>query len=132
MVTASADLTTTANIPVYGVELSNAQAMNGDPGAVVSYTVTVTNTGDTQDTYTIAISDTWGATAPASVMLDAGLSTTFDVEVTVPTNAGSGDSDIAEVSVTSQADGAVTDSVDLTTTAVLEDYYIYLPMITKP
>ena len=115
--TDSVDLTTTANIPVYGVALSQDEGMSGDPGAVISYTVTVTNTGDTLDTFAIAISDTWGATAPASVMLDAGLSTTFAVEVMVPVNAGSGDSDIAEVTVTSQGDGAVTDSVELTTTA---------------
>ena len=51
----------------FGVALSADDALQGEPNEVVTYTVTLTNTGDAADTYTIAISDTWGATAPASV-----------------------------------------------------------------
>jgi len=36
------------------------------------------------------------------------------------------------VAATSQSDAAATDSVDLTTTAVVSGYFIYLPIILKP
>jgi hypothetical protein len=118
----------------YGVELSGDDALSGEPDEAVTYTLTVTNTGDVMDTYTIAISDVWGAAAPADVTVDAGLSTTFDVTVTVPASAADGDSDVATVTVTSVNDGAATASADLTTTATTEEsvFIIYLPVVLKP
>jgi hypothetical protein len=94
--------------------------------------MTVTNTGNVMDTFTIAISDTWGATAPASVMVNAGASTTFDVAVTIPASANNAEFDVAAVTVTSANDAGTTDSADLTTTAVATTYYIFLPAVMKP
>lgn len=117
--------------PTYGIELSDDASLSGEPGEVVTHTVTVTNTGNAMDTYTIGVSDNWGATAPADVTVDAGLSSTFDMVVTVPMSATNGAADVATVTLTSVNDNSATGSVDLTTTAVA-DTFIYLPVVLKP
>ncbi|MCP4360705.1 MAG: S8 family serine peptidase [Chloroflexi bacterium] len=131
-VTPQVEIPLTMTVASYGVDLSGNAAMSGNPGDVVTYTLTVTNTGSVADTYTVAISDTWGATAPVSVTVGAGVTGTFDVAVTVPAGASDGDSDAATVTVTSVNDAAATDSADLTTTAVQTGYTLYLPVIMKP
>lgn len=125
--------TTAVIVPVYSVELSGDDAMSGDPGDVITYTLTVTNAGNVMDTFNIDISgETWSVSAPANVMVNAGASTTFDVVVTIPASAMDAESDMVTVTVTSANDAGATDSADLTTTAVINSYYIYLPMITTP
>jgi uncharacterized repeat protein (TIGR01451 family) len=128
----SAETTLTVNA-AYGVELSGDAALSAEPGEVVTYTLTVTNTGDVADTYAIAISgETWSVTAPADVTVDAGLSSTFDVAVTIPADADDAEFDVATVTVTSVTDALATDAADLTTTAVIPEYFIYLPVVVKP
>lgn len=104
--------------PVYGVALSADDASSGLPGDTVSYVVTITNTGDTPDTYDLSAASVWAATlSDASLTLGAGATTTFTVDVDVPAGALAGESDVATVTATSQADGSVTDDTLLTTTA---------------
>ena len=52
----------------YGVTLSpTALGGSGYPDETVAYTLTVTNTGDTPDAYSVLVTSTWSASAPALV-----------------------------------------------------------------
>ncbi|MCB9134574.1 MAG: proprotein convertase P-domain-containing protein [Anaerolineales bacterium] len=108
---------TVEGVPVYGVALSGDDAGSGLPGTTVSYVVTITNTGNVADSYDLSASATWTTTPDASsVTLNPGESTTFTVDVDIPSGAMSGDSDVATISATSQTDNTATASTTLTTT----------------
>jgi len=119
-------------LATYDVDLSGNDAMGGLPGDVMTYTLSVTNTGNMPDTYTVTVSSSWNTTATLmSVFVDAGSTVPFDVIVTIPPTATIGSFDVARITVTSSTDGAVTDFADLTTTAVIIRH-VYLPIILKP
>jgi hypothetical protein len=127
------DLTTTAN-QVYGVELTpETDAMLGAPGERVEYTLTLMNTGNGPDTYEIAYSgNTWNVHLPVElVMVDAGDSVAVIVHVDIPAGAADGDFDVADITATSVGDDTVSASSELTTTAVVEGYMVYLPTVFK-
>ncbi len=119
--------------PTYGVVLSADDAATGLAGDVVSYVVTITNTGSTTDTFDLSAAGVWTATlSETSVTLASGASTTFTVEVDVPADAADGDSDVTTVTATSQGDVTATDSADYTTTAEVPappSYDVYLPLV---
>lgn len=97
-------------------------AGNGAPGATVTYSVTVSNTGTTDDTYDLAATGVWtAATSVPTIAVTAGASATFDVTVDVPASATLGDSDVTTITATSQGDPLVEASVDVTTTAEVVD-----------
>ncbi|MBK8988770.1 MAG: proprotein convertase P-domain-containing protein [Chloroflexi bacterium] len=120
----------------YGVELSGDQAQTGDVGTVVTYTLTLTNTGSVTDTFDLSATGVWTATlSDASVTLAPNASTTFDVTVVVPAGAADGDDDAATVTAVSQTDASATASATLTTTANVPTapmWYLYLPVVVKP
>ena len=92
-------------------------AQSGNPGADVSYTLTVENTGDLEDTFDISVAGAWTAVPSLTeITVPAGGTDTFTVTVSVPADALAGASDVATVSVASQADDTVTDTATLTTT----------------
>ncbi len=125
-------LTLTVEGQSYDVALSGNQAVSGDAGTTVVYTLTVTNTGNTVDTYDLTASGTWTANlSQTTVTLAAGASATFTVEVTIPGDVADGDSDVTTVTATSQNDAAATDSATLTTTAIVVGYNIYLPVVHR-
>ena len=107
----------------YAVSLSaDPTAGNGAPGATATYTVTVNNTGTTDDTYDLAASGVWTATpSAATIAVTAGASATFDVAVDIPPGATLGDSDVTTITATSQGDPLVEGTVDVTTTAEVVD-----------
>lgn len=126
---ASASLTTTAQAapppppPVYGVSIAPASDGQSAPaGDTTTYALTVTNTGDTSDSFTITVSgNAWTTTAPASVgPLAAGASAPLSVDVSIPAGAANGDSDLATITVTSQGDAAQFATSTLTTTAFVQ------------
>ncbi|HNB51723.1 MAG TPA: hypothetical protein PK530_07260, partial [Anaerolineales bacterium] len=125
-------LTVTLETPVYGVALSPAQAIAGDAGTTVVYTVTITNIGNTVDTFDLTASGTWTATpSQTTITLDSGEAATFTVEVTIPSNASDGETDVTTVTATSQNDVTATAESELTTTAVVVGYPVFLPIVIR-
>lgn len=131
---ATAGLTTSV-LPTFGVALSGDDALVGFPGATVTYTLTLTNSGGTADTYTMALAGkSWGTVLSASsIILSPGASDVFQVMVNIPVTATAGDADVVTVTATSQGDSRVSDSATLTTICVPTPpkRYLYLPLLLE-
>ncbi len=131
--TASATLTAVANT-VYGVDLSGQTLQqSGMPSTTVTYTLMLQNTGNTTDTFDIALSGAaWSTSSDqSSVMLAAGASTMIEVYVSIPGSAANSDSDSATVTVTSQADNSTQAEVTLTTSVGATQYRSFIPVLLK-
>jgi Kelch motif len=124
--------------PVYGVEVSADQTGSGEPGGVVTYTVTVTNTSNfAADTFTVtlgthAYTTTVGTAVVGPVAM--GESATFVVTVTIPADALDGDHDAVQITVTSAGDPTKTATTTVTTNVVIPpptNFPVYLPLIWK-
>jgi uncharacterized repeat protein (TIGR01451 family) len=125
-------------IETLGVILTADSAATAVPGAVVTYTHTLTNSGSITDTYDLsyASSEGWTASVSGPVMLGPGASTEVWIVLTIPTDTISGTVDILTVTATSQIDTTVAASVVNTTT--VEDgpppplmYFIFLPVVVQ-
>ncbi len=103
--------TTTTILPVYGVTLVGVRDVDVE---VASYTLTVTNTGNTDDVIDLATSDDAATLSQASVSLASGASA--DVALTISADAlvAAGDYEV-KVTVTSQGDSTQTTEITLTT-----------------
>ncbi len=114
----TATLTTTVE-DFYGVELSDDQAQEGLIDTDVSYTLTVTNTGNVADSFALTVDSNWNnAIIPTnSGSLAPGASTTFEVIISVPDDVNAGTTDVATVTATSDTDATTTDTATVTTTA---------------
>ena len=98
----------------------NAATTSGSalPGGIVEYQLSVTNLGNTPDSYVIGISKTWSVEIVGELgELSPGATGTFAIKVTVPPETLSPINDIATVSVTSVADSSVANIVKLATVA---------------
>ena len=83
------------------------------PRVTLTYTVTVTNTGDVNDNYALIIGDDagWGpSVSPESLILLQGASDNVTLSVTVPENAVPGTEDNITITATSQTDNTVSKS----------------------
>jgi len=82
---------TTIKVLAGGVRVSiSPDNRSGLPGALLSYTVTVTNTGEYDDNYSLTASDDlgWGPNiSPNSLAIPKGENRTASLSVTVPDNA---------------------------------------------
>jgi hypothetical protein len=109
----------TISVPVYGVELHVATSgITDTTGTAVTYTVHITNTGITTDTFDIGATGMWTTTASVGEMeLGEGEMGMFTVTVEIPADAEGGEDDIATITATSQGNNTAADSVMLTTTA---------------
>jgi uncharacterized membrane protein len=129
---ASAVLATIANA-VYGIEAEPVEASLAAEasGIPLTYTVTITNMGNTTDTYDLSVlSSSWGYTAPiAAGPLAAGESMEVTIIVYVPFEAHGGDSNQLDVTLISQGDPLKQYSVELTSTAGW--YNLFMPFTTK-
>ncbi|NUM43820.1 MAG: choice-of-anchor B family protein [Anaerolineales bacterium] len=114
-----------------GVALNPALSGVGAPGSQVIYNLTVTNTGDYTDHYTLSISDTWGADPAFSLTgpIAPGESITIPLMVQVPAGASLGESDTATLTVVSGLDMDVLATVQVTTTVGY--YQTFLPVMVR-
>ena len=123
----------TSEVPVYGVTLAGVGSLKTettDASAAVTYTLKVTNTGNTNDTINLSTSGDASATlSPTTVPLDAGAAR--NVTLTVSGNAltTAGDYEV-KVKATSQGDSTKTAEVT-TTTTVLPVYGVTLAGVGK-
>ncbi len=117
---------------VAGIATADPAGQSGNQGQTVTYTVTLTNTGNVTDTFAVDIgAANWPVTATATAVgpLAPNASGSFEVTVTI----GAGVTDTVAITLTSGADDTVTAVVTLTTTAEgSSNTYIYLPAILKP
>ena len=121
----------------YGVMLvTEEDALSGEPGEIIEYTLTLTNTGNSTDTFVLTFAgNTWDVLlSGTSFALNAGKSARITVSVTIPANAKDGDADAMTVIATSQGNASATASVKLTTTAeesTSEPFRIFLPLVMQ-
>jgi uncharacterized repeat protein (TIGR01451 family) len=107
----------------YGVDLQpDSGGLTENPNKVVTYTLTLYNTGNVDDNYTIAGSvagESWTTNWPTTPIgpVAAGGSAQFDVMVQIPSGALDGDWSRATITATSQGDSYKWDTAVLTTTA---------------
>ncbi len=122
----------------YGVMVApSADVQSGDPGTTVTYTLQVTNAGNTTDMFSVTVGgNTWDTAADPTTVgpLAAGESANVVVTVNIPTSAVGGDTDSATITITSRGDPTKSVSVTLTTLTMAEipvGWDIYLPLIAR-
>ncbi len=111
-------LTTTAGS--FAVSMSPASTSHsGDPGTVVTHTVTITNQGTVTDSFALAkTGQIWQTTIPATVgPLAPGEAAAVTIGVLIPTGATAGSTSTTLLTVMSLADGDQTATAQIETTA---------------
>jgi peptide/nickel transport system substrate-binding protein len=86
---------------------------NGFPGSILDYTVTITNIGTEDDTYTLSVSDNVGwnpSISPISLTLKGGESENATLSVTIPAGAVPSTLDQIIVIATSKTDMTVSEN----------------------
>lgn len=118
-----------------GVAVSPATATEaGKAGGSASYELTITNTGNYTDTFTVAANGEWPLTlSPATALgpLPPGGRRSLTVTVDIPASAGLGDSDVATITVHSQTDAAVFARASLQTLAGDPTRRVFLPLVIR-
>jgi parallel beta-helix repeat protein len=102
-----------------GVEvgLGEPPTQSGRPLQTLTYSHVVTNTGNGDDTFTVTLDAAlpgWQPSGPISVALDAGLSTTLQVSLTVPPGTPVGVTNTLTVTLVSTNDANARDSAEVT------------------
>jgi subtilisin family serine protease len=105
---------------LFGVSLSDAQSQSGDPGSVVTYTLHLTNTGITTDSFTITLTPgQWQSTSifTSTGQLAANQSTSITVNTLIPADALAYTSDSFTVTAASQTKSQRLAATRITTSA---------------
>jgi uncharacterized membrane protein len=121
-------------VPVYGVDLEpEASAGSGLPGETITYTLRLTNTGDTADSYlltTANVDPLWTVGVPVvPIPLAPGQGVDVLVTVAIPAGAADGEFDTFTLTATSTGDPAVKDDAEITTTAQTGLLRFMLPLV---
>jgi uncharacterized repeat protein (TIGR01451 family) len=122
-------------IPLASVTLAPlSQAASAPPGSTVTYSFTLTNTGNVADTFAISTTGVWETqlSAASSGELLPGDSFPFTLQVTVLVDAEQDQQDTTQVTVQSGYEPTVQASASVTTTAHLTYDKLWLPLIKKP
>jgi hypothetical protein len=130
-VSVSAMGTTNAVVNPGGSGSTPDDDQSGEPGTVLTYTVTIENTGDYTDTFTVELNgNSWPTSASTNSVgpLAPGASADIEIYVTV----GNSGTDSVTVTFISDLDPNVSDSVILTSTAEIVDFNVYMPALFKP
>ena len=105
---------------IYALQIApSAAAQSGDAGETLTYPLSLTNNGNVDDSFAIALQGSeWPAGAPATVgPLEAGEAVAFTVTVMIPTGASGGESDSLNVTAASQGAPQIVGSAVLSSTA---------------
>ncbi|MFQ6130375.1 MAG: FixG Ig-like domain-containing protein, partial [Candidatus Hadarchaeaceae archaeon] len=101
-------------LPEHGVQVSiSPEDQRGSPGETLTFTVTVKNKGNVEDSYDLTASDYegWGATLAENLLtIPAGESRTTTMSITVPSDAAEDELTHVTVIATSRGDPTVSDS----------------------
>ncbi|HZU87542.1 MAG TPA: M14 family zinc carboxypeptidase, partial [Anaerolineaceae bacterium] len=127
----SATLNLSSSVYAHAVLLSPAaQQFDSDDARTATYTVTIANTGETNDTFNITINALWTSQPSQSTVgpLTPGQMVNITVTVIVPQQAVYPASDLATVTATSQTYSGVHHSIGLTTNA---PRVVYLPVMLR-
>ena len=130
---ATSTLTTTAN-PVYDLALAPEEVwLTGEPGETVEYSLTQTNLSNTVETFTLQVAgNVWEVSLiETTYEIEVGASVEIIVAVTILAEATDGESDMVIISATSESDASISASSELTTTAEINWYWVYLPSLFK-
>src|SRR5690606_1802335 len=103
-------------------------------GETVTYTLSLTNSGNITDSYDLSLAGFVWPTAvdPSSVTLVANESTAVTVTVAIPDDAVVDSTDVVTVTAVSQADSSVSADLALTTAVEQTIFFIYLPAVLQP
>jgi len=123
-------LTTTAN-PVYGLNVTvDSGNQDGFPGMPVTYTLQITNTGNTTDTLSLGFTGMWEGSKPLTTgLLARGERIDLTVIVNVPLFPPLNASDTTTVTITSLGDSTRWQAVNLITT--VRWYGVWIPIVEK-
>ncbi|ODS37423.1 hypothetical protein BEH94_06170 [Candidatus Altiarchaeales archaeon WOR_SM1_SCG] len=104
----------------FGVTLTpKTQSGSADPGGSKIYTITIKNTGNAQDNFTLGVNNIGGAAganlSKNNVTLNSGQQTTFTLTVTLPGSSAAGTIYRVNVTATSKSDTSVKDKAETIT-----------------
>jgi len=126
---------TTAAVPVYGVTLSPDDSLAGLSGETLTYTLTITNSGNVSDTFALALAGNVWTTVLSSpgIVLAPAATGALTVTVTIPESCVADVVDAVTISATSGGDAAVQDSTTLTTSCIggALSQRLYLPLLLR-
>ena len=112
-----------STITNYGVELAGETEKEVKAGENTSYSLTIKNTGDAVDSFTIEVlgeRDDWGSLEITELTLEKNEARTFIVDATIPENTPAGTYSL-KIEATSHGDSAVKDTIILTVTVKGEE-----------